>query len=140
MACTHDTLTTLQNSMDIDDVFLSDPNGRQFKIGDLLEWSYALSLRPIITQLAKKYCFGCQYDHPSQIEHDVCIYKSYSEQVSDYLDEALALVDEDAVLGHWIGNLGSLSPTVRYHEVSRYFDPTFRRDEWKNTEWKHSIK
>ena len=140
MADTDEDIMLSSNGMDIDDIFLTEPAGRPLKIADLLQWSYALSLHPVIANLAHKYCHGCKYDPPSQIQHDVCIYKPYSEQVHEYFEEALTLVDEDYVIGHWLGNLGLLSPTVRYHEVSRYFDPSYRLEEWRNFEWRHDVK
>ena len=125
--------------MDIDDVFTSEPLDRGIVIADLLKWSYAMRLRLVMSSVAKKYCNGCHYDHPSQLEHDVCVMMPFEEQVDKWFDEALQTVDEDAVIGHWFGTLGPIHPTVRYHEVSKYLDPIYRL-EWMNSEWKLDVK
>ena len=104
--------------MDIDDVFLVHPSDQPTQIADLLKWSYALCLQSVISEVVQKYCHGCRCDHPSQMEHDGCILKPYEEQVHDYFEEALTLVDEDCVVGHWLGDLGGISPSICYHEVT----------------------
>ena len=67
--------------MDIDDVFTSEPLDRGIVIADLLKWSYAICLHLVMSNVAKKYCNGCHYDHPSQLEHDVCVMMTFEEQV-----------------------------------------------------------
>ena len=140
MDTTDVNMTKPQNGIDIDDVFMSEPTERPTEIADLLKWSYALRLRSDISIIAQQYCHGCRYDHPSQMEHDVCILTSYHEQVNQFFEEALNAVDEDRVIGHWFGNLAVLKPTVRYHEVSRYLDPDYRLEEWIDAEWKADVK
>ena len=98
--------------MDIDDVFTSEPLDHGIVIADLLKWSYVIRLRLVMNSVAKKYCNGCHYDHPSQLEHDVCVMMPFQEQVDKWFDEALQTVDEDAVIGHWFGTLGQIHPTV----------------------------
>ena len=129
-----------KNNEDLDDVFMADPGNRPKDIADLLKWSYALKLRPVMSLVAKKYCNGCHYDLPSQLEHDVCILMSFEEQVNKWFEEALQIVDEDCVIGHWFGTLGQLHPTVRYHEVSKYLDPAYRFEDWMDEECKLDIK
>ena len=113
-------------ALDIDDVFMSDPRDRSNDIADLFKWAYAEHLRPVMATLAKKYCNRCYYDHPSQLEHDVCILMPFAEQIDRWFEEALTMINEDCVIGTWFGALGRLHPTTRYHEVSKYLDPTFR--------------
>ena len=129
-----------EEGIDIDDVFTSDPTGRRFIIEDLLEWAYVKQLHLVMRSLAKKYCNGCHYDSPSQIDHDVCVMMSFEEQVDTWFSEALQIADEDWVIGHWFGTLGQISPTVRYHEVSKYLDPVYRCEEWMTQEWKSHVK
>ena len=93
-----------------------------------------------MSTVAKKYCNSCYYDNPSQLEHDVCVMMAFEEQVNKYFDEALQMVDEDHVIGHWFGTLGKPHPIVHYHEVSKYLDPAYRHDEWMNAEWKLDVK
>ena len=123
-----------------DDVFMTDPRDRSTDIADLLKWSYALHLRPVISEVAQKHCNGCYFDHPSQLEHDVCILMPFADQVNQWFDDALSIVDMDVVIGNWLGNLGGFTPSVRYHEVSRYLDPDYRMNEWIDTQWKDDVK
>ena len=141
-----DKATPLIEAMDmeepqsLDDVFMAEPANRSKDIADLFKWSYALHLWSVMSTVAMKYCNGCCYDHPSQLEHDICVMMPFEEQVNKWFDEALQMVDEDYIIGHWIGTVGQLHPTVRYHEISKYLDPTYRHDEWINAEWKHDVK
>ena len=127
-------------SMDIDDVFTSEPRNRSKNIADLLKWSYALHLRSHMSIVTHKYCHGCQYNHPSQLEHDVCVMMPFEEQVHRWFDEALNSVNEDVVIGSWFGTLGSIQPSVRYHEVSKYLNTDYRLIEWRNAAWKEDVK
>ena len=122
-----------------DDVFMSQPDNRSQDIADLFKWSYALHLKSIMSTVVKKYCNGCYNDHPSQTEHDVCMMLTFEEQVNKWFDEALEMVDEDYIIGHWFGTLGQLHPRVHYHEISKYFDPMYRL-ECINVEWMLDVK
>ena len=93
-----------------------------------------------MSTVTQKYCNGSYYDHSSQLEHDVCVMMPFEEQVEKWFEEALQMVDEDCIIGHWFGTLGKLYRTVRYHEVSKYLEPTYRLDEWINVEWKQDVK
>ena len=141
-----DEATPLLESIDVyqpqglDDVFMQEPGNRSKDIADLFKWSYALHLRSVLSSVATKYCNGCYYDHPSQLEHDACMIMSFEERVNEWFDEALQMVDEDYIIGHWFGALGKLHPSVRYHEVSQYLDPAYRLDEWINAKWKLDVK
>ena len=68
--------------MDNDDVFTSEPLDCGIVIADLLKWSYAIRLRVVMSSVTKKCCNGCHYDHPSQLEHDVCVLMPLEEQVN----------------------------------------------------------
>ena len=98
-----------------EDVFMSDPGDRPFMIGDLLKWTYALSLQPIMHEVAQTHCNGYYYDHLSQLKHDVCLLMSFEEQVETWFEEALQAVDEDQLIGSWISKLGGIHPAVQYH-------------------------
>ena len=56
----------------LDDAFMTDPQDQTTVITDLLKWTYALSMRLIMSVVTKYFCQGCVYDHPSQLEHDFC--------------------------------------------------------------------
>ena len=140
LQCENTEMSDHHSSMDIDDVFTSEPKNRSKDIADLLKWSYALCLRSHMSTVIQKYCHGCQYDHPSQIEHDVCLMMPFEEQVHRWFDEALDTVDEDIIIGSWFGSLGIIHPSVRYHEVSKYLNTDYRLIEWRDNAWKEEVK
>ncbi len=109
---------------------------RMYYLRSLLEISYAQHLTNLIKDLASNDCFGCQVDHPSQTQHDICIMMDFSQQVEKYLEPALLLLDENSVIGTWFGYLGKVQPVVRYHEISPYLDTDWRWDTWIDDDWK----
>ena len=50
------------------------------------------SLIPCIRDIAERKCHGCQIDHPSQRQHDVCLMMTVEERVELCFDEALDLL------------------------------------------------
>ena len=133
-------MTEENSSYDLEDICMFDPEHQAQGIADLLKWSYALQLRSVMHTIVKKRCNGCYYDLASQLEHDVCIFMTFQEKVEKWYEEALDMVDEDFILGHWLGTLGHLHPTVRYHQISKYLDPTYRSEEWIDEDWKCDVK
>ena len=125
---------------DLDDVFMEEPQDRSNVIADLLKWSYALRLKPIMHDVAEKHCHGCYIDHPSQSEHDVCLMMPFEELVDTWFEEGLENIDEDEVLGSWLSNLGHITPTIRYHEISKYLDPAYRLEECRDETWMRDVK
>ena len=54
--------------------------------------AYAQQLVNCIQNIAEKKCFGCQVDHPSQVQHDVCLMMSWEERIDVCFEEALDLL------------------------------------------------
>ena len=81
---------------------------------------FAKHLAEKITELVKKECYGCQNDHPSQIQHDKCLMMSQEEKLDEYLDEAWSLISEEAVLHQWYKGLREHScPALTTLEIHR---------------------
>ena len=57
--------------------------------------AYAHNIRPYIRRAAHELCYGCLVDHPSQIQHDVCLMMQPQEQVEHCLDYAIRLMEEE---------------------------------------------
>ncbi len=51
---------------------------------------YAELLLPTIIAIIKKRCHGCNVDHSSQLQHDICLMQPFAVSVHNYIDEALA--------------------------------------------------
>lgn len=54
--------------------------------------AYAQELVICIREVAESKCFGCSMDHPSQVQHDVCIMMPWEERIEECFDEALDLL------------------------------------------------
>ena len=81
---------------------------------------FAKRLAAQITDLSKRDCYGCQNDHPSQIQHDKCIMMNQEEKLDEYLDEAWSLISEETVLHEWYKNLRDFScPPLTTLEIYR---------------------
>ena len=69
--------------------------------GDLdraLAQAYAVHLHPIIPSIARTLCYGCSVDHPSQLQHDVCLLMDKEERILHCLSKAIQVVDEQKIL------------------------------------------
>ena len=64
----------------------------------------------------------------------------FEELVDLWFEEGLENIDEDKVLGSWLGNFGQVSPTIRYHEILKYLDPVYRLEEWCDETWMRDVK
>ena len=53
---------------------------------------YAELLLPTIIAIIKKHCHGCNVDHSSQLQHDICLMQPFAVSVHNYIDEALARI------------------------------------------------
>ena len=56
------------------------------------------ALKQAVVQVVFQKCYGCQVDHPSQIQHDVCIMMDIDEQIHYCLADALPYVHLDHVV------------------------------------------
>ena len=62
---------------------------------------YAKVVRETLYEVAQENCHGCQIDHPSQKQHDVCLFMSLEEKLDYFLDEALERVDLERATEKW---------------------------------------
>ncbi|KAL4231811.1 hypothetical protein ACF0H5_009387 [Mactra antiquata] len=62
-------------------------------VNELQSWIY---------DQVKLDCYGCQVDHPSQVQHVLCLYASSEEWVELYIEKALLqLEDSITITGSW---------------------------------------
>lgn len=67
------------------------------KVYLLFKLGFAQRAKEIVSDLAQKYCYGCEVDHPSQTHHS-CIMQSEIEHFYRHRDEAFkSVVDNDLV-------------------------------------------
>ena len=64
----------------------------------------------------------------------------FEEKLINWFNEILEAVDEDFIIGKWLGYLGQLNPTIWYHEISKYLDPEYWLDDWRDEMWMSDVK
>jgi len=95
---------------------------------------FAKHLANTMKDMIKKDCYGCQNDHPSQIQHDKCMMMGQEEKLDEYLDEAWCLISEEAVLHQWYKDLRDhSSPPLFPREIKRIEALLVRSKETKQT-------
>ena len=103
--------------------------------------TYAGFMALLLQRLIPQKCFGCQVDHPSQMQHDVCLMMEPEEQVDTYFHEVLSMLNEELVLDFWHHLLTfELEPAAFHLEYIKYTCKDWRETTWKNEEWEEDIK
>ena len=99
-----------------------------------LALTYAIHLKPLISKVIHEECYGCQVDHPSQIQHNVCLMMEEEEQIRLCLKKALMRVNERKVLRLFrrFASFGKCltSPTYIFEEAWR--SKLWETDAWLN--------
>ena len=116
--------------MDLEDANLSNNFDHD------LAMCYALHLKPIIRTVSRELCHGCQVDHPSQKQHDVCLIMDEEDRIHHCLERALEEVDVAKII-----NLYSRYKHFDEHTVlsTDIFDKASQTDLWKKAEWRNII-
>ena len=65
----------------------------------------------------------------------ISVIMPFEEQVDNWFNEILEAVGEYYIIRKWLGYLRQLNPTVRYHEISKYLDPEYQLDDWRDETW-----
>ena len=95
---------------------------------------FAQHLEDKMKDMIKNDCYGCQVDHPSQIQHDKCMMMSQEEKLDEYLNEAWSLISEEDVLLQWYKGLRDhSSPPLCAREIDRIEALLAKSKETKQT-------
>lgn len=106
---------------------------------DQLKDSYAGFMVLLLQRLIPEKCYGCQVNHPSQVQHNVCLMMEPEEQVDTYFQDVLSILDEEAVLDYWHHLLlFELEPAHFHLEYMKF--TYWRETVWKNEEWEQDMK
>ena len=81
---------------------------------------YAKVVRETLYEVAQENCHGCRIDHPSQKQHDVCLFMSLEEKLDYFLDEALERVDLERATEKWNKALEELFPAQATSHIALY--------------------
>ena len=88
---------------------------------------YAESLASLIADLVRVKCHGCQTDHPSQTQHDLCLMAEPEERVEVCMSEALEEVDEEFVTRLWEVSISTMDPRPNWLERSKWLCIDYRK-------------
>lgn len=97
--------------------------GREKEMRKKLSKLYAEQVYKHLSVIMIERCYGCQYDRPSQTDHDVCCNTSFVDIVELYLEEAISRMKNSAVYDSWVNRMIELFPSeVSAMEMIRYSD------------------
>jgi len=92
---------------DVDRVLYSPPEAkkrygnRSLMLKHTLDSAMVDVLQTLIYDQVRKDCNGCRIDHPSQLQHPLCLFTTTDEWVDLYIDIALTQLDFSKVIAQW---------------------------------------
>ena len=96
--------------------------------------AYAVHLKKVIPDVATELCYGCQVDHPSQIQHDVCLMMDEEERIEYCLEKARTLLNESKIL-----RLFQRLFSFDKYDLDYIYDKDWISQLWKNDEWRRMV-
>ena len=72
--------------------------GQQQVVERELYNAYAKALEKSLLDIVREECHGCQIDHPSQKQHDVCLFMTHDQQVDCFREDVLKRIDDVEVV------------------------------------------
>ncbi|KAL4231765.1 hypothetical protein ACF0H5_009341 [Mactra antiquata] len=88
-------------------------NSRTDSLQEDLNHHFVNELQSRIYGRIKMDCYGCQVDHPSQVQHVLCLYTSSEEWVELYIEKALLQLDIYRILEKWYPRLHTSTDTEK---------------------------
>ena len=98
--------------------------------------AYALHIEEHMDPVIQKLCYGCQVNHPSQIEHNVCVMMEEEQQIEFCLSECVKMIDESELMSMFISGL-RLSDILKCPD--KLYNSDFRIHLWNNGEWSQMV-
>ena len=94
---------------------------------------FAVEIYFLMPDIIKKTCNGCRINHPSQIEHDVCLMMTREEMVELCFKEALREIDINR-------SISLLKRLIPINVESYIFTEQWKQDILRNHLWQEKIK
>ena len=110
---------------------------RMEKIEHELKLVYAHHIKKLIPEIAKEKCFGCHVNHPSQVQHDICLMMSDEEKVNFCMETAMTRLNEDAILEEWKSFLEAVEAEVEDFEI--FLSKSYRQTIWMDQDWLEEV-
>ena len=95
--------------------------------------AYAEHLPPLIWEVARRRCYGCAHDRPSQNDHDYCLMMEAEDRVRACLREAVQLLDIEKVLTSF--HIRNKLPHLPDHLES----PSWLRKKFEDGDWRDLV-
>lgn len=104
------------------------------------DFVYAKALYEQLGKIVKQECYGCEVDHPSQVQHS-CVMHDSDEHVGMYFDLLLAAVNEDLILLSWSEIMESLNicPELLAMQKLKIYDRDWL-ETMKNEQWQRKMQ
>lgn len=118
----------------------TSPTTSVMLMNSYFDFIYAKALCEVKSMTVRKHCYGCQTNHPSQIEHD-CIMKTHEndeEEIEFYFENMLQEVNEMDIIRSWLDimSISNISQDViNLHKQvieSRDFLQIMKTNQWKS--------
>ena len=99
-----------------------------------LKFAYALAIRNKLGDAVKRFCYGCEVDHPQQDNHTCAMYET-EEHIDMYFDIILKDLEEENIIESW-KELMSTSNVIpldiqNYYISSNNYLANIKTDQWK---------
>ena len=94
---------------------------RQYFMEEYMKAVYIDAIVNKVKELVTEKCYGCQVDHPSQRQHNLCIMADWKEQVETCFSEALQKLDKNDVIRQWETCFDLLHPKVTPFEGVKWY-------------------
>lgn len=114
----------------MDEVVLEEQKAKAKKL--LLE-AYVEEMEGCMKKVVSEKCYGCQVDHPSQRQHDVCLMMEAEERLELFFDTAWQIMSADSVFKVWKDKLTDhLCEFVPWFELIDFWQTSCSSKTWKS--------
>jgi hypothetical protein len=104
------------------------------------DFVYAKALYECLGDVVKQECYGCEVDHPSQVQHSCIMYDTH-EHIEMYFHKLMSTVSEDQIRLAWSDIVDSLNicPELVALQKLKIYDKNYL-DTMKTELWRTKIE
>ncbi|XP_033103520.1 uncharacterized protein LOC117106269 isoform X2 [Anneissia japonica] len=112
----HRYLATNPDNLYDDSVFDQEQHA-EMMAKEILETIYLEEFLLSLRNLIKLECYGCEFDRPSQIDHDICLMMTPHEQMTMFFEKILyeGYIDDQVLYDLWLDRQGLISCENTFH-------------------------
>lgn len=119
---------------------MNDSTAHVMIMNSYFDFLYAKALYECLSITVKRECYGCEVDHPSQVQH-ACVMYDQDEHISMYFEKLLDSVNEDDILFSWseiVDTMNILPELLALQKFKMYSDEW--RASMKTDQWREKMK